>query len=577
MHKRLLSILALSVLMASTLVGCDSSPALTILSIAEGSVSVMRAGTGSWTQAQEGMSLEAGDSMKTDDNSSAQITFSEGSTVELQAGTEIEIASLNIPTATSSATIILEQTIGSVIFRVTKIADPASRYEVETPTGVVAVRGSAVQVYVIEDGTTWAINLEGDIWAVARGVELPIPEGRQCIIRPDQPPEITPDVTFADPNLEAAVREAVGKPTGKIYASDLERLTSLNATESNITNLTGLESATSLTYVDLRANEIRDISPLADLTSLTWLALNYNQISDISPLANLTSLTVLALEHNQINDIAPLAKLASLAVLGLAYNQISDISILPSLTTLTTLSLSGNGIADVSLLASLSGLTWVNLESNQISDISPLAELTSLEILGLTYNQISDISPLASLTGLTHLALGHNQISDISPLTNLTNLMQLWLDANQISDISAIVENQGISEGDEINLWANPLSSDSINVYIPELQARGVTINLRLFSPAPGSTAVPITDIDFAWAELIGAYAADAYDWVLSPNPDLSSPIEVKAGLISPACTYTGPALAYDTPYYWQVTAYQEGAIINQSSIGIFTTIPAPP
>ena len=47
-----------------------------------------------------------------------------------------------------------------------------------------------MQIYVIEDGTTWIINLEGDILAVAQGVELQIPEGRQCITRPGQPPEL---------------------------------------------------------------------------------------------------------------------------------------------------------------------------------------------------------------------------------------------------------------------------------------------------------------------------------------------------------------------------------------------------
>jgi len=194
MRNRLLSILIVCILLASTSVGCGSSSTLTILSITEGNVSVMKAGTGNWVEAQVGMSVEAGDSIRTGDNSRAEITFSEGSTIELQAGTEIEIASLDISTDTGSTSIILEQTIGNIIFRVTKVVDPASRYEVETPTGVVAVRGSAVQVYVIEDGTTWAINLEGDIWAVAQGVELQIPEGRQCVSRPGQPPElIDPD------------------------------------------------------------------------------------------------------------------------------------------------------------------------------------------------------------------------------------------------------------------------------------------------------------------------------------------------------------------------------------------------
>ena len=190
MHKRPLSVLVLSILAASTFTSCGSPSTFTILSIADGEVSVLKAGTDSWVEAQVGISVEVGDSIKTGDNSSAEITFSEGSTIELQAGTEIEIASLDISADTDSATITVEQTIGSIIFRVTKVIDPASRYEVETPAGVVAVRGSAMQVYVIEDGTTWVANLEGAIWAVAQGVEVEIPEGRQCIVRPGQPPEL---------------------------------------------------------------------------------------------------------------------------------------------------------------------------------------------------------------------------------------------------------------------------------------------------------------------------------------------------------------------------------------------------
>jgi len=40
-----------------------------------------------------------------------------------------------------------------------------------------------------------------------------------------------------------------------------------------------------------------------------------------------------------------------------------------------------------------------------------------------------------------------------------------------------LVENEGLGEGDEVNLTDNPLSDDSINIYIPELQARGVAVN----------------------------------------------------------------------------------------------------
>ena len=48
-------------------------------------------------------------------------------------------------------------------------------------------------------------------------------------------------VIFADPNLEAAIRETIGIPEGSIYPSDLEELTSLSASERGISDLVGLE------------------------------------------------------------------------------------------------------------------------------------------------------------------------------------------------------------------------------------------------------------------------------------------------------------------------------------------------
>jgi hypothetical protein len=458
MRKKLLSILILCILVASTLVGCEQPSeqpcTLIVYSITGGDVSVMKAGTDSWIEAEVGMSLEPGDIIRSGDNSSAEITFIEGTTIELETGTEIEIASLDYSADTDSATIGLKQTIGSIVFRVTKIVDPGSRYEVETPTGVVAVRGSAVQVYVIEDGTTWATNLEGDIWAVAQGVELQVPEGQQCIIRPDESPELI--VTFLDLNLEAAIREAISKPEGVIYASDLAELAYLSASFKNIRDLTGLECATSLTVLWLSHNQIGDISPLASLTSLEELWLQSNQISDISPLGNLTRLTNLSLTFNyEISDISPLA----------------------NLTHLTGLGLSGHQISDISLVVDLSRLIFLDLQHSQISDISPLASLTGLEQLWLNVNQISDISPLTNLTELTDLGLANNQMSDISPLANLTSLTWLDLADNQITDISPLVDNEGLSEGDKVYLTGNPLSSDSINIYIPQLEAREVIVD----------------------------------------------------------------------------------------------------
>ncbi|MFC2000428.1 hypothetical protein ACFLXE_06715 [Chloroflexota bacterium] len=67
-------------------------------------------------------------------------------------------------------------------------------------------------------------------------------------------------------------------------------------------------------------------------------------------------------------------------------------------------------------------------------------------------------------------------MSDISPLQNLTSLKDVDLRANQITDIQTLVDNTGLSDGDQVSLSGNPLSDTSINTYIPQLEARGVQV-----------------------------------------------------------------------------------------------------
>ena len=195
MPNRLLSVLALTIVMGATVVGCSggsSTPStLSTLSTIDGDVSVMEAGTDNWTEGEVGMSLEDGDVIKTGDDSSAEITFFDGSTIELQPGTEVEIASLEIADS-GYTTISLEQTIGATISRVVNIVDPASSYEVETATGAAAVRGSIMVVCVTEEGTSWIANQQGNIWTRSQGVEMQVPEKRKCILSPLVPPELLP-------------------------------------------------------------------------------------------------------------------------------------------------------------------------------------------------------------------------------------------------------------------------------------------------------------------------------------------------------------------------------------------------
>ena len=82
----------------------------------------------------------------------------------------------------------------------------------------------------------------------------------------------------------------------------------------------------------------------------------------------------------------------------------------------------------------------------------------------------------SDLGALTALDARERGISDITGLEYCVNLQVLYLWENNISDISPLVANSGLSAGDTVDLRDNPLSTTSVNVFIPQLEARGVTV-----------------------------------------------------------------------------------------------------
>ncbi len=296
-------------------------------------------------------------------------------------------------------------------------------------------------------------------------------------------------VTIPDPNLRAAIEEALGKaPRALITAGDMARLERIEADEAGINDLTGLEAATNLERIEFRHNAISDLAPLRRLTRLNNIKLRGNRITDVSPLAGLVNVDWLGLEENEITDLSPLAGLVKLNGIGISRNPISDVSPLASLISLERIDAWRTPISDFSPLVRLPRLSWIEygddrlvsalpslkglkrltrLEINNcgISDLSGLAELTQLEWLTLINNQISDISPLSNLTRLEHLNLDANVISDVSPLAKLTRLEILYLENNQISDVSPLA---GLTNLERLDLRNNAISDFSPLEELPE-------------------------------------------------------------------------------------------------------------
>ena len=268
-------------------------------------------------------------------------------------------------------------------------------------------------------------------------------------------------LSIPDANLAAVVRKTVGlAPNAHITQLDMLKLTTFEAKRQEIKDLTGLEHAIHLQYLNLAGNQITDITPLSGLTRLKRLWLDDNRIGDITPLKTLTNLSLLSLSSNSIRDLAPFTELTQVKILQLYNNNISDIRPISEMTNLWSLLLFRNQISDITPLKTLTNLSALNLSDNSIQDLTSLTELTQLRVLYLKGNNINDISPLARLTKLHSLSLNGNQISDVTPLpgTALTSLIYLELARNRISDISPLAELKSSVRFNTLNLGYNQIS-----------------------------------------------------------------------------------------------------------------------
>ncbi|NOU74260.1 hypothetical protein GC098_23165, partial [Paenibacillus sp. LMG 31458] len=210
-------------------------------------------------------------------------------------------------------------------------------------------------------------------------------------------------VSFADVNLEAAVRDTLNKSAGDITILDMERLTSMDASGRGISDLSGIEYATHLQSLNLADNSIRDVTKLGALSSLETLILNQNEIAEWNALGNLALLKSLWLTGNQITELTGIESLTQLESLYLANNQIGSLSGLEHLLQLKELNLAGNQIHDLVAIQTLTQLQSLNIEENQVTSISGLHALNQLEWLSLAFNQIKDLTPIGELSQLQYL------------------------------------------------------------------------------------------------------------------------------------------------------------------------------
>ena len=135
-----------------------------------------------------GEEVGAGDRIRTGPSSSAVLVFFDGSVTVLEARTKVTLVQLSSREDGGERVIVLHQWLGRTFSRVQHLPDRASRFEVESPTAMMAVRGTQFVVAVEDDGTTNVVVLDGAVRVTAQEATVSVLAGQGTTVWPEQPP-----------------------------------------------------------------------------------------------------------------------------------------------------------------------------------------------------------------------------------------------------------------------------------------------------------------------------------------------------------------------------------------------------
>ncbi|MBL0050106.1 MAG: leucine-rich repeat domain-containing protein [Bacteroidetes bacterium] len=226
--------------------------------------------------------------------------------------------------------------------------------------------------------------------------------------------------------------------------------TSVDCSNKNISDLTGIEYFDSLKYLYCNNNQLSSLPTLPN--SLTKLYCGKNQLSSLPVLPN--SMTYLDCWNNQLTSLPTLPN--SLTHLFCLFNQLTSLPALPNL--LTDLGCTKNQLT--SLPALPISLTHLNSDENQLTNLPSLPN--SLTILTCNVNQLTSLPALPN--SLTKLNCYKNQLASVPALPN--SMANLDCGYNQLTGLPALPSSMTVltcGYNQLTNLPALPNSLTEIN------------------------------------------------------------------------------------------------------------------
>lgn len=166
-----------------------SNPVPAKISAVEGQVEIIRAEGGGTQAASAGALLKLGDAVKTGADSSVAITFADGTLLTLYSNGEMRFNHLSAHGETGMVDSRLHLIDGRLDTKVTPAVGPGSRFEIETPSAISAVRGTVYRAAVTDEGNVSNVEvLEGKVQVTGANKHRLVPSGFGTQVAMGKPP-----------------------------------------------------------------------------------------------------------------------------------------------------------------------------------------------------------------------------------------------------------------------------------------------------------------------------------------------------------------------------------------------------
>ena len=269
------------------------------------------------------------------------------------------------------------------------------------------------------------------------------------------------EIVFKDENLLIAINNSLGRgeTTDPIVVSDIESLTIVNFSSSNISDLSGIEYARNLTHLNLSNNNIDNLEPLTKLSQLKNIDLSGNNgnisVSDIKSLSVLPYIQSIIAPVNDPNEdfiINSDSEFSTLQNLDLEYSTIGNVEI-SNMPNLVSFALENSTAKNISI-ENLNRISGIQLNDSTFSNIYiDNVSATAINLASSTYDDVT----LTNCNNLNIIIAYLIKAKDI----NLNNLPKTNIVAFPNSTINSVNINNVNCNG-TLEFYNSNISSMSI-------------------------------------------------------------------------------------------------------------------